>query len=170
MKKYGMLAASCGLFAAAAAPLPAMAQDSILRLDRLSFGVGAYDVITGDDRAVDLRVDARFAKPLLWKIKPFAGLEATTDGSIWAGAGVYADFYITPKIVVTPSTGIGLYAKNSGKDLGGPIEFRSALELSYEFNARGDRIGVGFDHKSNAGIHSDNPGAESVFLTYSLRF
>ena len=167
MKKYGMLAAACGLFAAAAAP--AAAQDSVLKVERLSFGLGAYDVLAQDDQAVNLRVDARLAHKLFWKFQPFAGLEATTDGSIWGGAGIFADFYISPQIVFTPSTAIGLYAKNSGKDLGGPVEFRTALELAYE-NKRGDRFGIGIDHKSNAGIHDKNPGTESVFLTYSLKF
>lgn len=167
MKKYGMLAAACGLFAAAAAPLPAAAQDSVLRLDRLAVGVGAYDVFAGDDRAIDLRVDA-IAEPVFWKLQPFAGLEATTDGSVWGGIGLSADFYVTSNIVFTPSTGVGLYAKGGGKDLGGPVQFRTALQLSRDFGEYS--AGLGVDHKSNAGIYSDNPGSESIFLTFSKKF
>ena len=52
-------------------------------------------------------------------------------------------------------------------DLGGPVEFRSGLELGYESD-RGWRIGLGFDHRSNAGIESRNPGLETVHLRLSV--
>ncbi len=158
MKKYGMLAATCGLFAAAAAPLPAMAQDSVLRDNgRLNFAVGYYDVMD-DEGAVDLRADYQFDKKLFWKLQPWVGLEVTTEGSVWGGFGLLADLYVTPQIVLTPSAGVGLYSDGGGKDLGGPIEFRTGLGLAYEFNDRGDRIGLNFSHLSNASIYSDNPG------------
>lgn len=168
MKKYGMLAAACGLLAAAA---PAAAQDSVLRTDnaRLNFAVGYYDVLD-DEGAVDLRVDYQSGYELPLKLQPWVGLEVTTDGSVWGGGGLLADLYITPNIVFTPSAGVGLYSQGGGVDLGGPIQFRTGVGLAYELNERGDRLGLNFSHLSNAGIYSDNPGTEIVGLTYSIRF
>ncbi len=171
MKKYGMLAAACGLFAAAAAPLPAAAQDSILKLDSVFAGIGAYDPLAKDDQAVALRVDARFAKKLAFdRIQPWVGLDVNTDGSVWAGGGIFADFYVTPKFVITPSTGIGLHAKGSGKDLGGPVQFRTSLEAAFKINPEGDTIGIFGQHTSNAGLYNKNPGTEAFGFFFRKAF
>ena len=100
--------------------------------------------------------------------RPVYGLSLSDDGEAWVGAGLaytlqprdwnwYAEFHLMP----------GLYAEGSGADLGGPVEFRSGLELGFE-SERGWRIGLGFDHRSNAGIESSNPGLETVHLRLSF--
>ena len=96
------------------------------------------------------------------------GASLSEDGEAWAGAGFayrfqpqawnwYAEFHLMP----------GLYAEGSGADLGGPVQFRSGLELGYE-TRRGLRIGLGFDHRSNGGLRSRNPGLETVHLRLSF--
>ena len=52
----------------------------------------------------------------------------------------------------------GVYADNGGFDLGGPIQFRSGIELGYE-NRNGWRFGLSYDHRSNAGLYANNPGS-----------
>ena len=61
----------------------------------------------------------------------------------------------------------GLYRAGDGLDLGGPIVFRSGIEAGWE-NRRGWRFGLGFDHRSNAGIYDENPGVETVHLRVSI--
>ena len=99
--------------------------------------------------------------------RPVYGVSLSDAGEAWLGAGlayalqprdwpVYAEFHLMP----------GLYAAGSGADLGGPVAFRSGVELGYE-TGRGLRIGLGVDHRSNAGLYSQNPGLETVHLRVS---
>lgn len=72
-------------------------------------------------------------------------------------------------VFFTPSFAVAAYEDGGGKDLGGVIEFRTGVELSYRFpNAH--RLGVAYQHLSNAGIYDRNPGAENLLLTYSIPF
>ncbi len=46
-------------------------------------------------------------------------------------------------------------------------EFRSALELGYEWANR-KRLALAIYHLSNAGLYDRNPGSNSLILTYSF--
>lgn len=154
-----------GGFLAIAAPV--QAQESADK-SYLGFGVGAYDFLDADDTATDFRVEYRHGTPLFWKIKPWGGVEATTDGSLWGGGGLLADFKPADNIYLTPALGVGLYTDGgSDKDLDHPIEFRSQIEAGYEF-MNGHRLGVAFSHISNAGLGNDNPGTEVLNLYYHI--
>lgn len=162
MKNLVLLALVAGLFS-----MPANAQE-MAETSYLSLGAGIWDVIEHDDTATDLRVEYRHGTPLFWKIKPWGGVEATTDGSIWGGGGVLADFKPADAFYITPSIGVGLYAQGgSDKDLDYPIEFRTQIEGGYEFN-NGHRLGVAFGHISNAHLGDDNPGTEILNLYYHM--
>ncbi len=165
MKKLILSASICGFTFTAT---PAFAQDESAESSYLSLGVGIWDVTQDDDMATDLRVEYRHGDPLFWKIKPWGGLEATTDGSIWGGVGVLADFKPAQNIYITPSFGVGLYTDGgSDKDLDHPIEFRSQLEAGYEFDNT-HRLGVAFGHISNADLGDDNPGTEILNVYYHM--
>ncbi len=88
----------------------------------------------------------------------------------WAGAGIYAAWPVTRDLRVLASVMPGIYDERRDRwDLGGPVEIRSAIEASYAF--RPDyRIGISFEHKSNAGIYEHNPGIETLFLAVSHSF
>lgn len=134
----------------------------------LLFGGGVYDILD-DEKAFDLRVDYRSDKTVFWEIKPFLSGELTSQGSVWAGAGLYVDFKLHDQLYLTPSFGAGLYAKGgSNLDLGYPLEFRSQLDLSYEFEESKNRLGVAFGHISNASLDEDNPGTEILGLYYHI--
>src|SRR3546814_12921050 len=47
----------------------------------ISVGTGWYDLIHQDDEAVDFRLEYRHGEDFLY-LKPWSGLEVTTDGSI----------------------------------------------------------------------------------------
>ena len=134
----------------------------------LSFGLGIWDVTQSDDTATDFRVEYRHNDPLFWKIKPWGGVEATTDGSLWGGVGILADFKVEDNIYIAPSFGVGLYTDGqSDKDLDHPIEFRSQIEGGYQF-VNGHRVGVSFGHISNADLGDDNPGTEILNVYYHV--
>lgn len=132
----------------------------------LTIGAGYYDLLHDADSA-ELRVEYR-DNHRFWIFKPFAGLTATTEASIYGYAGILSDFYFGNRIVVTPSVAAGPYFEGDGKDLGHVFEIRSALEVAYRFDSRA-RLGVMFYHISNAGLGDDeNPGAEVLTLSYSF--
>lgn len=169
MKRFINLAA---VLLTAGFATPVLAQDASAvgdtNVDYLSVGVGIWDVTQDDDMATDLRIEYRDGESLIWEIKPWAGLEVTTDGSIWGGAGILADFNLTDNIYVVPSFGVGLYAQGSNdKDLDYPIEFRSQLEAGYQFQ-NNQRVGVAFGHISNADLGDDNPGTEILNVYYHI--
>lgn len=164
VRKYVFMAVFGGLLGFG---IPAQAQESA-DPSYLSLGLGVWDITQSDDTATDVRVEYRHGTPLFWKIKPWAGLEATTDGSIWGGAGVLADFKPADNIYITPSFGVGLYTDGgSEKDLDYPIEFRSQIEGGYQF-MNGHRVGLAFGHISNADLGDDNPGTEILNLYYHM--
>jgi lipid A 3-O-deacylase len=115
--------------------------------------------------AAEVRIEYR-ADRLLWLLKPFGGVAANSSGGLHAFAGVLIDFYLGQRLVFTPSFAPGLYHAGKGKDLGFPVEFRSQLELSYQF-PRGSRIGIGVSHLSNARLGRINPGIEAVSIVFS---
>lgn len=135
----------------------------------LSLGTGIYDV-GDDDDAGDFRLEHRWGKPFWWELKPFVGGEVTSEASFWLGGGVYADFWVSDHLIITPSFGVGAYDEgDSDLDLGFPIEFRSQIEAAYQFQ-NNNRVGVAFGHISNASLDEDNPGTEILNLYWHIPY
>ncbi len=131
-----------------------------------SAAVGWFDLVQDDDQAVDFRLEYRHGEDFLF-LKPWGGVEVTTDGSVWGGIGVLVDVVFFEDIVVTASIAPGLYEEGDGKDLGSTFEIRSQIELGYQFENL-SRVSLGFSHISNASTDDDNPGAEVLSLYYHL--
>ena len=148
------------------------------------FGIGIYDIkFDGSDteEAIDFRYERRFDNSLLeigpdsydfFNVKPFAGIEATSDSASYFLAGIYVEdnigtlFTDNPSnLIFTPSFGAGYYDDGDGKKLGNNIEFRTTFELSYQLENK-NRIGISFGHISNANIGDKNPGVEILSLSY----
>ena len=132
----------------------------------LSGGVGWYDFKLQDDEAVDFRLEYRHGEDFLW-LKPWGGLEVTSDGGVWGGVGVLVDITFFDSVVLTGSFAPGLYEEGKGKDLGNTIEFRSQVELGYQFENQ-SRLSLAISHISNAHLSDDNPGTEVLNLYYHL--
>jgi hypothetical protein len=137
----------------------------------LSVGVGYFDVLRAikdesADDAADFRLEYRHNEKL-WIFKPWAGIEATSEGGIWGGLGLLVDIYFGKSVVLTPSFGVGAFTEGSGLDLDSVIEFRSQIELAYRFEDR-SRLGLAFGHISNASIGDTNPGVEIATVYYHL--
>ena len=152
------------------APVAAVAAE-----DRFVLGLGAFDGIQFDDGAGEARFEYRSGAALgedlggdgFRGIAPLAGLLVNADGGVFGYGGLHADLRLTERIVFTPMGGIGGYASGDGKDLGGVFQFIVGSELAYEFENRA-RLGLYVTHISNAGIHADNPGTESVLVSFSV--
>ena len=152
------------------------------------FGLGIYDVKfdgSSSNYATDLRYERRFDNTLIdigpeednyFYLKPFAGIEVTTDSAFYLISGIYLEDNLGELATgeknnwnFTPSFGVGYYDEGNGKKLGNNIEFRTTLEFSYQLK-NNDRIGISLGHISNANIGDKNPGAEIVSLSYQKPF
>ena len=96
------------------------------------------------------------------------GLSVTDTSDVWAGMGhSYTLPYFSDNVFVQLHAMTGLFLRGQGPDIGGLIEFRSGIEVGYQSN-NGIRYGVAFDHRSNLGIYSPNPGLETLQFRVSI--
>jgi lipid A 3-O-deacylase len=114
-------------------------------IDRLSLGVGYFDVFDDDD-AVDFRIEYRPGAALFWQLKPWIGGEITSDGGLFGGAGFLYDFHLGNQWVLTPNIGAGLFSDGDGKDMN-TVQFRSQIELGYQFQ-NASRLSAALSHFS----------------------
>lgn len=135
------------------------------RFALLSLGVGAYNIVR-NQRTVQYQVEYKW-KNSIHHIQPFISSFITNHGSFYVCGGGCLDVIFFKKLIITPSFGAGLYFKGKGKDLGFPLEFRSSMALSYQFENR-NRIGAQFYHISNASLGHRNPGEESLIIFFSF--
>lgn len=100
--------------------------------------------------------------------QPIYGVSLTDEMDIWAGGGLaWTVDTPVPNTSVQLHTMAGAFGHGSGIDLGGALQYRSGIELAWTATD-GFRIGLGWDHRSNAGKYEDNPGMETVHLRLSL--
>jgi len=127
---------------------------------------GELDVSQGDNKAAMGGVEYRFKDQ--WNgLRPVVGVMGTTDEAAYAYGGAYWDLPLnTAPFVITPGFQAGAFSHGDGKDLGYGIQFRSTIEVAYEFEA-GNRLGLGFSHLSNASLGDHNPGTETLQVVYS---
>jgi len=151
-----------------AAPVRAAGPESV------TAGFGEVEVLE-DGRGQQIELELRFPArhhyllpPFLPKLTPLLGTVATSRGALFAYAGVGAEMPLAGPWRLFPTWGLGLYHQGAGQDLGGFLQFRAAVELSYALDEH-RRLGVRLDHLSNAGIFGRNPGSESLTFTYSAR-
>lgn len=158
--RYAVLGLLLTAFSVAAAP--ARADD----IDRLSIGVGAFDVFDSET-AADFRVEYRPGNSIVWELRPWLGAEVTSDGGVYGAAGFLYDYDLGNKWVITPSIGGGLYADGGGKDMGSAVQFRTQIEAGYNLE-NGSRLSAALSHQSNWGIDDNNPGAETLGVYYHI--
>jgi len=152
------------------------------------FGLGIYDIkFDGNEKnqATDFRYEFRSDTSLLdigpkednfFFLKPFFGIEITNDSASYFLTGIYFEDNLgelfegdKSKFFFTPSFGAGIYDDGSGKKLGNDLQFRTALELSYELKNK-NRIGISFSHISNANLGDKNPGVEIISFSYQIPY
>lgn len=102
--------------------------------------------------------------------QPIYGFSVTDQGTVWVGAGPsYTLPLKSENIFVQLHAMAGFYLQGDGPDIGGPVEFRSGVEIGFVAD-NGMRFGLSFDHRSNADIYDDNPGLETVQFRVSKPF
>lgn len=161
--------------------LPAHAQDA--PADRVgNWKIGALAYVTGDlpDTTVsDLHSKVRIGSSLLPKLEPYADVRPwvsmsppAVDGSLHGMGGVLIDVPLG-SFVFTPSIGAGTLPRvnRATRETGSTMEFRSQLELGYQFENK-SRFSLGYSRIDSAGSTPDSgASANNVFgLYYRLPF
>lgn len=170
MRLHTLAAIAVTLASLCAAPAMAGENPVINEPATLGFGVGYYDFIDNNPHqpAADFRVEYRSAFDMLGlakahnsviAIRPFGGIETTTDGALYGLGGFVFDMPIGKHFILSPNLATGLYYGGDGKRLGSFIEFRSTMEVGYKFD-NGVRLTTSFGHISNAGLTDINHGVE----------
>jgi lipid A 3-O-deacylase len=139
----------------------------------LALSAGEHNVLDGGDGS-EAGIEIRFAPQRfhVWPTfipdpVPVAGVMVTSKSLAYGYAGFRLNFPAGIRWVVTPGFAAGVFRQGNGRDLGGPVEFRSSIEVAYRL-AGPSRLGVAFYHLSNAGLYSHNPGSESLVLSWAV--
>ena len=104
-----------------------------------------------------------------WKeLRPIAVVAELEDGAEYIYAGVRYDLSLTERWILSPSFAPGIYLGETF-DLGGPLEFRSGVDLAYRFHDHW-KGAAGIYHLSNGGIYSRNGGSEVLLFTLAYVF
>jgi len=160
--------------------LPARAQDAASPSDRIgNWKIGALAYTVGEPvetRVSDLHNKVRIGSSLAPKleayadIRPWVALGPTApDGALHGMGGILIDVPLGA-FVFTPSVGAGTLPRTA-RDPAPTVEFRSQLELGYEFENK-SRFSLGYSRIDNTGPQTDNaPSANNIFgLYYRLPF
>ena len=144
-----------------------ISSSSILQADgSYSYSFGQFDANDSYD-SLEVRIEYLSDRNLneKYELKPFLGLMTNTDSGKYLYFGLRKDYSLSNKWNFTPSFAAGYYDQGSSKDLGYDLEFRSQLEVSYNLEKQ-KRIGVSFNHISNASLADENPGTESIVISF----
>ena len=101
-------------------------------------------------------------------ISPITGGFITENSTVYIYTGFEWNIDMGA-LTFTPSFAPGLYHKGDGKDLGHALEFKSEIQFSYN-SSENSRIGISYNHVSNASIGDKNPGANSYMFNYIKNF
>ncbi len=149
--------------------LAAAAEGASLPPDWISFAGGIFDILREKHRTGEFEIEYKFhirkwGAPLSFlEFLPLVGVMANVQGGGYLYAGMNFDFLFGKHVVFAPGFAAGYYWQGNGKNLGYPLEFRSGVELAWQF-ADFRRLGVHFYHLSNASLGRKNPGEESLVL------
>ena len=129
--------------------------------------VGILDDTDGSQRyGLEYRFKS-FAGPWGFRLIPAIGFATSSDGANFIYSDLRHDFYLNDRWILIPSFGVGLFDDSEEIQLGNELEFRSGIEIAYQFRNK-MRAGVALFHLSNGGISSDNPGTEALVFSVCI--
>ena len=129
--------------------------------------VGILDDIDGPQRyGLEYRFKS-FAGPWGFRLIPAVGAATSNNGSNFIYTDLRHDFYLNDRWILIPSFGVGIFADSEEIQLGNELEFRSGIEIAYQFRNK-MRAGVAIFHLSNGGISSHNPGTEALVFSVCI--
>ena len=141
--------------------------------DLFTVALGSFDFYREKYRTLELNLEYKFHSKFLkspidvLEFRPLVGIMGNARGSGYVYLGIDFDLVFFDHLLISPGFAAGYYWQGNGKDLGYPIEFRSGVELGWQFSDY-RRLGLHFYHLSNASIGQRNPGEESLVFFYDI--
>ena len=90
--------------------------------------------------------------------------------AIYLSSGLQKVINFNDHLSLVPSFSVGLYESfDEGKKMGFPIEFKSEVELYFNFSPD-SYLGLTWHHISNANIGHKNPGSDSILFNITSNF
>ena len=141
--------------------------DAPRRADESGLSVSAGVIDFGRDyTAGEVRIEHRFRTDWCLGFGPHVGASVTADESIYVYVGADRRIDLGRSWFLDSSFAMGFYEAGDGKDLGGPLEFRSGIVVGRRLR-NGSRVGLGFSHLSNSAYYRHNPGVNALLLRWS---
>tara|TARA_B100001123_G_C14955479_1_gene885477 strand:- start:101 stop:604 length:504 start_codon:yes stop_codon:yes gene_type:complete len=109
-----------------------------------------------------------YRKSFLGKLSPITGGFITEKNAFYLYTGIQAEYGLGP-LKIVPSFAPGYYNYGSGKDLGYPLEFKSEVQLNLNLSDS-TKLGMSYNHISNASLGTKNPGANSYMFNFLKQF
>ena len=140
--------------------------------NQYNFFVGNFDFSDDKQSAIlfgfqhqneDLRRDT-----FVGNISPITGGFFTENSAAYIYTGFEWNVEMG-ELTFTPSFTPGLYHKGDGKDLGHTLEFKSEVQLSLNLS-QSSKLGLSYNHVSNASLGDKNPGANSYMFNFLKNF
>ena len=153
-------------------PLLSEEKNKVNNDHQFNFFIGNFDF--SDDKQAAILFGFQHQNESLQKntflgnISPITGGFITENSAAYVYSGIEWNIDIG-SIVFTPSFAPGLYHKGDGKDLGHVLEFKTEVQLSYDFS-EDTSLGVSYNHVSNASLGDKNPGANSYMFNFLKTF
>ena len=104
----------------------------------------------------------------LGNISPITGGFITENSAVYVYTGFEWNIDMGA-LTFTPSFAPGLYHEGDGKDLGHVLEFKSEVQLSFDLS-QSTKLGMSYNHVSNASLGNKNPGANSYMFNMLKNF
>jgi lipid A 3-O-deacylase len=108
-----------------------------------------------------------FSGPWGFRLIPAVGAAISNNGAGFVYTDLRHDFYLSRRWILIPSFGVGIFNDSSEIELGNNVEFRSGVELAYQFRSK-LRVGIAISHLSNGGISSENIGTGSLVVSVCI--
>ena len=138
----------------------------------LSAYTGMFDFSDDNQRAglfgLQHQNEELYRNSFLGKISPITGGFLTENNAFYLYTGVQVEYEIG-FLTITPSFAPGYYNYGSGKDLGCPLEFKSEVQMSFDLSDN-TKLGMSYNHISNASLGSKNPGANNYMINFLKQF
>lgn len=132
---------------------------------RVSVATGRFDVVHRRDLATTGGFEYRGGSPLWWRLRPEAGVAATTDGGAFVYAGLRYSYSFDRHWRLAADMGLAAYHRGAGKRLGSHLLGRSGFAAGWCEDA-GRCLMLGFHHMSHSRFFSHyNPGVEILRLS-----
>lgn len=129
--------------------------------------VGILDDLDGPQRyGLEYRFTS-FSGPWGFRLIPAIGVAAANNGARFLYTDLRHDFYLNDNWLLIPSFGAGVFKNSDEINLGNNLEFRSGLEIAYQFQNK-MRAGIAIFLLSNGGISSRNPGTETLVFSVCI--